>query len=348
MSLDIKKHFAVDDIRLTYPFEPSLNIFKNALVFNYKKVGSRFMQHVAEYPDSELDRKQLDLIFTSHQFNESLGTKNLIQFPIRNLYVKTVFDKFELNEWVPEIGNGKTLVDLYQSFKSQEELLSSENVNSWWELIFENPHKDIYFVIRNPIERFFSGLSQIVASLRTGLIEDEKEYKILKKFIDISDSDIKLFTKNYHLKKIYNKNEEGAHILEIWKKLVLYILNYRWDLIIEDIHTDNYLRNFHDFIQNVKDSSRVKVIELNQLSGQSGLDLLCNLRGDDLLRDNWDSVYENRESNLYIYEDLLDDIFMKDIENSILGRYIMAEYVLFLELKMSKYFYKSNEDFSNR
>lgn len=339
MSVDISKYLVSNEIRLSYSFEPTLNIFKNGLVFNYKKVGSRFMFAVAGHPNPQTDNKQIDVGFTSYQFYEEDYKKNLIELSTKKLYVKTIFDRPFLGEWIPEQGNGKTLLDMYQSFKSNEELFLHENVNSWWELIFENPHKDIYFVIRNPIQRFFSGISQIVASLRTSLIEDEKEYKLVKKFTDISDSDIKLFTKNYNLEEIYNKTKEGGHIVEIWKKLVLYVLNYRWDLIIGDVHTDNYLRNFHDFITHIKDKSKIKVIELNQLSGDSGLDFFCNLRGDDLLRDEWDLFYDKRETNLYIYDSLLDDRFMCDFENSVTGKYIMTEFILFMELKTSKYFY---------
>ena len=57
-----------------YTFEPTINLFKNALVFNYKKVGTRFFREIVSYPHNiNKQNKQLDLSFRPRQFNQLLN-----------------------------------------------------------------------------------------------------------------------------------------------------------------------------------------------------------------------------------------------------------------------------------
>lgn len=317
-----------------FAFEPTISLFKNAIVFNYKKVGTRFFRELTSYPnDINLDNKQYDLSFRHTQFNESLGDINKLQYKFKNLYVYTVFDDEHSNPYIKNSFNGKT---------SQTQILEEEDVGSFQELILNNENKNIVFVIKSPIKRFFSGLVQIVAAFRDGLIVDEKELNLLKFTSGLSDTQIRKFCKNYNLNEELQDTDEGKEILDIYIRILMYILEYRWELILGDIHTENYLKNYHDLINNISDKSKIKVIDLDDCNTQSALNFFCDLRGDTLLEEVWDEfVKSKQESNYFIYKKILDKNFYRErISKSPIFSYLKNEQLAYLELKESKYFVK--------
>lgn len=317
-----------------FAFEPTISLFKNAVVFNYKKTGTRFFREISSYPnDINLHSKQLDLSFRHTQFNESLGDINKLQYKFKNLYVYTILDDEYGNENIKNSFGGKN---------HQKQILLEEGVNSFQELILNNENKNIVFVIKSPIKRFFSGLVQIVAAYRDTLLNNEKELNLLKFTSGLSDTQIRKFCKNYNLNEELQDTDEGKEILDIYIRILMYILEYRWELILGDIHTENYLKNYHDLINNISDKSKIKVIDLEDCNTQSALNFFCDLRGDTLLEGNWtEFVKSKQESNYFIYKKILDTNFYRErISKSPIFSYLKNEQLAYLELKESKYFVK--------
>jgi hypothetical protein len=277
--------------------------------------------------------KQIDLSFRHSQFNESLGDINKLQYRLKNFYVYTILDNDSGNENIKNSYGGK---------KHQTEILSDEGVSSFQELILNNEKKDIVFIIKNPIKRFFSGITQIVASYRDTLLNNEKELSLVKYITGLTDTEIRKFTKNYNLNDELQHTADGKEILNIYIRILLYILEFRWELILGDIHTENYLKNFHDLINNISDKSKIKIIDLDDCKSKSALNFFSELRGDNLLEDVWDDYVRHKsESNSFIYEKILTtDVYKERIMQTPIFAYLKNEQLAYVQLKESKYFIK--------
>lgn len=319
-----------------YTFEPTINLFKNAVVFNYKKVGTRFFREIVSYPHNiNKQNKQLDLSFRPHQFNELLNDVNKIQYKSKTLYVYTSLD----NE-----NNSNDIKFSYNNILNQSDFLKYFGFNSFNNLILNNTN-DVIFVIKNPLKRFFSGLSQIIISFKEKIKYDIEEIMLLKNITNISDYQLGIFLKDFNLTKNDLFDKTGKYddqVITSYITIMMYILQYRWEFILQDIHTDNYLKNYQELIDNISDNSKIKIIDLDDCKSKSALKFFSNLRGDDLLENVWDEFIENKiESNSFIYDEIFNNIEHKNkIINSALPHYLKNEQLAYLQLKESKYFVK--------
>lgn len=317
-----------------YSFEPTLSFFKNGIVFNYKKCGTRFFRELASYPNSiHTDNKQFDVSFRKNSFTDIDSDLYKLNYDFKSFYLLTPFDNESLDPYVKNSFK----------YKNTLELLNDEGVNSFNELILENKNKDIIFVIRNPIKRFFSGLTQIIISFREKILTDDSELNLFKLTSTLSDKEIKVFVKNYNLHpRIEFQKVDDIDIIDTFVKVLFYILKYRWEYILQDIHTENYLRNYHELVSNIKNKSKIKIIDLDDCNTDSSVEFFSQLRGDDLLKPIWDSFLEkNQESNVFVYKRLLSNSkYLKELADIPIFSYLKNEQLAYLQLKESKYFIK--------
>lgn len=116
------------------------------------------------------------------------------------------------------------------------------------------------------------------------------------------------------------------------------ILKENWKDILSDIHTVNYLENYKEFIYNIKDKSKVKIIDLSHLKSKKSCDFFCKLRGDDDILPIYENINNHVDSNKKLYSSLYS--LYEDIEpnDSTVIQYLKTEYIHYLDLKSSKYF----------
>jgi len=267
-----------------YIFEPTVNVFKNGIVINHQKVGTRFIQEIASGNQhlSCIDNKQIHFNIVN---NSIFGDYTLkpIQYLFQERYVSA-----------PWHDNSKSfLTEGYTEWKDDETFLESQGMDNYTDFFFNNP-KDIIFIIRNPIHRFFSGVVQILSV-------DEQEVT-----------------------------------LESFGKL----LRENWQEVISDIHTQNYIENYKEMIYNIKDKSKIKVIDLSHLKSQKACDFFCNLREDDVVREIYGNIDNHVDSNKAQYSKLYSLYENVDSDNSIFIQYIKNEYNHYMELRNSPYFHK--------
>jgi hypothetical protein len=124
----------------------------------------------------------------------------------------------------------------------------------------------------------------------------------------------------------------------ICSELIIYLLKYRPELILQDIHTDNYLLYFKFWIDTIKDKSKIKIIDLGQCNSEKALELFNTFRNDDLLNDFWKEKEKHIESNKKVYLSTLQ--ILRNSEKDIDWiRFIKNEISFYLDLLESKYFY---------
>lgn len=326
LSLLIKKYNNKDGGRNTlvnslwnsvdYLFEPCITVFDKAIVINYKKTGSRFFQTISSYPEhpSNSNNKQLDLIFSK--------VNNSVSEPVNIgtiLYVKNPFDldnfRHDDSQW-----------------KDLKEFFDKNEVSSWQEFFVRNK-KEIVFVIRNPIDRFLSGLTQIVSSLINHDLQILSIREDICRNTNLTTQDLRLVMNNFSSSEIATDRE-----IYICSELIIYLLKYRSELILQDIHTDNYLLYFKLWIDTIKDKSKIKIIDLGQCNSEKALELFNTFRNDDLLNDFWREKEKYIESNKKVYLSTLQILqnSEKDIDWI---RFIKNEISFYLDLLESKYFY---------
>lgn len=327
-------------------FEPTISSFKNALVVNYKKVGSRFMGLISSLPNTfSEDKVQLDLYFNTHprgipnaknpvnEIVDSLGNKN---------YVYTSFDV-----WENELANNDVNTEIrdghyegYNKFKTTSEFLKFENVTSINELLFENPHKEIILVLRNPIRRYVSGAVQILYSFIDELPTNEEMRNEVKFFANIDDNDLRNLYKLLRANDIFSNPTTVTQLNQkVLAKILEYLVERRTDLMFQDIHTQNYLRFYIDFINKVKDKTKIKIIDIDDCMSSTAYKFFDDLRGDDLVTTTFDSHRVTSESNKFIY-----DFFVKKFVNgedfwkTSMRFYLEPEYYNYEVLINSSYF----------
>lgn len=267
-----------------YQFEPTVNIFKNGIVINHQKVGTRFLQEISsgDVHLASSDNKQIQFNFFGDPFYSEYKLK-----PIQYLFQK----KYVCAPWHD---NGKMfLTNTYKDWKDDESFLESQGVDNYTDF-FLNNKRDIIFIIRNPIERFFSGIVQIL-------------------------------TVGYR---------------EITTESFAKLLKDNWEDVISDIHTLNYLENYKEMIYNIKNKSKIKIIDLSHLKSKKACDFFCNLREDDVVREIYKNIDNHVDSNRNQYSKLYSLYENINSNNSIFVQYIKSEYRNYLELKKSPYFCK--------
>lgn len=265
-------------------FEPSVNIFKNGIIINHQKVGTRFVQEIASGNSylSSSDNKQVQFILSNTIITKSNGDMlKSVDYHFEKKYIR--------GPWSEDGRN--YLLDTYTEWKDDESFLNSQGYSNYSDFFFNND-KDIYFLIRNPIYRFFSGVIQIIS---------------------VNQNDI---------------------TLESFGKL----LRENWESVISDIHTINYLEHYKEMIYNIKDKSKIKVIDLSHLKSQKACEFFCKLREDDLPKEIYSNINLSIDSNRETYSKLYKLYENVEIDNSIVIQYLKTEYSYYTELVKSQYF----------
>jgi len=304
-------------------FQPSFHPFNNGFVINYKKVGTRFISHLNSYPLNEFDEKlQVDLNFLPFYDVENLSKREL------NFLTHTSYLSFELDN-----KNEKLDYSAYSKYTNFDEFLNFCNAKDANDLIF-NPSKDIIFLIKHPSSRCLSGITQVIGGFYESVLNNEIELNEVLRYTGLSSSEFKRIFKIYldihHKMQVFDTD-----VINFVSKVLNYILDRRWDIIFQDIHIRNYLENYIEWIYNIKDKSKIKIIDLNQISSKKGLDFFNNLRGDDVLNSFWNTPesFKRQESNKNIYYSLLENI-----NNRTISLYLEHEVWAYERLVNSPYF----------
>lgn len=312
-------------------FEPTINIFKNAILFNYKKIGTRFFRELLTYPDSIWENnRQLDIQFNRKCDNpEFYNTRNNLKLLYKEYHIST--------PWEMEVDNHKKYIDSLK-WNDVDSFLDEMGVDSFTELFLENQTKDIIFIVRNPIERFFSGIIQIMQSELETLKDYEHYRNIFKVSTGIDDDGIKNLVRYYSVDRLSsNLNIDNL------KKYFQYILESRFGKIHEDIHTEPYLHGYKELIYNIKDDSRIKIINLEDCNNsQESINFFTNLDDNPNLEEFFKSerFIEKQSSNKFAYKFLMEMYETEEFKTPILHHYLKNEYSEYLDLISSKYFVK--------
>lgn len=292
-------------------FEPTVSILKNALLINYKKVGTRFFGKVASWPKGTIEYKQqVDFrVVSENEF--CINTKDklnpICEYPkLDYLFNKNyIFSQFDLREYL----GYDTDTEGFVEFNNSIELLRYLNVKTYNELFFENKERDIVFIIRNPIKRILSGITQIIMYTIGELYNNEILRNELKFYTHLQDSNIKNVIR--YCNQFAEIGSDSKLEIESLNKIYEFILFKKWDLIFGDIHTENYLHNYIEWIYNIKNKSRIKIVDLEYCSSNKALNFFSNLKGDDSLKELWKEVYEHTETNKVFYNMFLEFIINK-------------------------------------
>ena len=312
-------------------FEPTLTIFDNVIVFNYKKVGTRFFQTLAELPSisnnifnnsKQIDIKfvKIDDIVTLEKYNQIFKTK------LANYLIEFDFEHY----------NGQ--------WKDVESFLSYNEVDNMTDF-FKKNKKPFIFVVRNPVERFFSGATQILRTYCNELITDTDEQNKVKKIIDISDSDLEIITNRYDdfFAENFNQRLEWGHIttdgIESFGKILLYVLEYKWDLLMQDVHTETYLDIVKSLIIEMNDTKN-KIIDLKQCNTKSAFEFFDTFTNAFTYSTDYTDTKKSKiQSNSHIY-DFLVKIHNGEIHTmEAIPHLLKKEYSYYKELINSSYFY---------
>ena len=322
-----------------YVFNPTINPFKNGIIINYKKVGTRFLSHVLSMPKSEWeDNLQIDLFLKMGYPNVSEDYRTLIPDTLSNYYVKSSFEALGDN---PNEFAHKEL-SKFKQYRNTKEFLEYCDVTNFNDFFYNNP-KDLYFLVRNPIERFISGTVQILMILFQTMGTDENTRDEIRYYTKLSDSDIKTLFRFVNADSI-NDLSKLQSIPSHQISLVLnYLLEKRWDMLLQDIHTENYLVNYKNWINNAQDKTKIKIINLNDLSTDKFKKLICKLRGDDIIYENEEFLSRFIQSNKVLYGPFIEKFILNHTSGvfspkSVLSHYIKSEMQLYYELTHSPYY----------
>ena len=303
-------------------FEPTLSLFEKAIVINYKKVGTRFLRELASYPNNiHVDNKQIDIQFKRHQFKECDGI-NELNYLIQTHYVWTPWD------WEDNFDVKNT----YKNCNNLSDFLHSEKSKNFTDLLMNNTNKDIILLMRNPNDRFFSGLIQVLTSYIDVLKNEISERELLKKLKNLSDSDIDQFTNSFNLYNI------DTFVVSHLPTYISFLIETKWNLILQDIHTENYLHNYIELIHNISDKSKIKIIDLEDCNSDSAGEFFASLQPNINLNEFWTNRKQKIESNRHLYDNVVSII--EDIKPEVIFHFLKKEYANYLELKTSKFFVK--------
>jgi len=310
-------------------FEPSLTIFDNVIVLNYKKVGTRFFHTLAELPSSSNNiihnSKQIDIKFVkidgivpAEKYNQIFKTK------LANYLIEFDFEHYD--------GHWKDV----QSFLNYNEV---DNVTDF----FKKNKKPFIFVVRNPVERFFSGAAQILSSYCNNNLDKNEQNKI-KRILDISDYDLQkvIERSDEFFSENFNKRLEWGHTttegIESFAKILLYVLEYRWDLIMQDVHTETYLDTIKSLIIEIDDTKN-KIIDLNQCNTKSAFEFFDTFTNDFTYSTDYDNIIKSKQSNSHIYNFLVQIHNGQNHIMEAIPHLLKKEYSYYKELINSSYFY---------
>lgn len=333
-----------NNIHINSAFEPTLNPFPNGLVINHKKVGTRYLGQLLSLPSNTIENKiQMDLVINKNPtFINSMmldGKEYEINYKFEKRYCYTEFER----------ENDSLKYFQYKKYSNSKEFIEYCGVDNYTELFFENK-KDIIFIVRNPLHRFISGTIQILFTLLNEIFTNEKLREEIRFFTTLNDSDLK---KIVRFVGDVNVSEESLSQLKNNEltRLVMFLLERKWDLLFQDIHTQNYLHHFIEWIYSIKDENKIKIIDLYDCRSNKSLEFFSNLLGNDILKTKdietlngltyWQSLGTHTGTNKPIYDIVLEKILELNnnyFENSTLSYYIRDEFQAYKSLVDSKYF----------
>lgn len=307
-------------------YEPTYTIFDNAIVLNHKKTGTRFFAHMASYPINHWEiNHQYDFCILNIDGSQYDGDERCI--------IKTLLLDYHVNI---NFGEGHdTTCPNYDTF------FEKNGVKNLEEFMFENP-KPIYAVIRNPIERFLSGIVQVFGIyVDTMLVLDDEKIR-LKRHIDITDDEIKNIKTYFNdVFNLHHPNEESKNKLSkiAVSKIISYILQHYPHLYLMDIHTQNYLFGLKELIYNIKDKTKLKIIDLGDCKSEKAFELFNTWSNNQ----NYNSIFKNMKDYVLSNKIIYDFIFKYDDNtNNILAirNYLNSESIHYESLKKSEFFLK--------
>lgn len=307
----------------SYMFEPTISLFENAVVVCYQKVGTRFFLFLSNWP------KSINEAYNQYQINISYETTNE-----EKLKIKTEFNEY--SSYINFIEEHKNSYYNHNVFLEKNE----GDMNSFF---FNNP-KDFYFVIRDPLTRFLSGITQVAGSYISELIMKDEEKNKIKSLIEISDSEIEQIYNNYnHYFNDSNEfsDENLSYIdLNIFTKIVMYILKFKPELYFYDAHTQNYLTRYKEFIYNIKNKSKVKIIDLSDCKKESAFKYFNKWNSNI----DYSEAYKNTKghvvSNKKLYNNIISKMDSDDLVSQSVYHFLVSEQKEYNELKNSKFFIK--------
>lgn len=330
-------------------FEPTINPFKNGLLVNYKKVGTRFFGQLLSLPLPLSENKiQMDLIISKHPRQTTQHIFDAPQYQL-NCGYETKFCYTEFDNIHPSSHNQNFL-----DFSNSIEFLKYCEVENYNELFFNNK-KDIIFLIRNPIQRFFSGVIQILYGIMYQISENDDLLKEINFYTGLTKDEI------INVCNIISDPYGDELLLSSLKKneielLISFIIEKQWNLIFQDIHTDNYLFNYVEWIHHIKDKNKIKIINLKDCLSNKSLDFFTNLLGTDILKTQqpenegpytyWDWMSSQTGTNKPVYKLFIDKILQSNSNffgNSSLEYYLRNEYEIYDSLVNSPYYINLND-----
>lgn len=336
-----------DGISFQSSFEPTLNPFKNGLLVNYKKVGTRFFGQLLSLPlDLSQSKIQMDLVIQKNpRQNESISLDTplyQLDYQYETKFCYTEFDEiYDLNVHKHPKN--------FTEFSNSSEFLKYCEVENYNELFFNNK-KDIIFLIKNPIHRFFSGIIQVLYTILNDVLENEKLINELIFYTKLTKEDILKLSHTLSTEYITDYTLESTNKNEI-ELLISFIIEKQWNLIYQDIHTANYLFNYVEWIHRIKDKSKIKIIDLKYCLSNKSLDFFTNLMGNDLLKTQypeasttqtyWESMANQTGTNKPVYRLFIDKMFQFKpdfLDNSALKHFIKDEYEIYDSLIKSPYY----------
>ena len=330
------------NIKFQSSFEPTLNPFKNGLLVNYKKVGTRYMSQLLSLPlDVTSNKIQMDTIITKHPRIKDEYLLDSSEYMVNYEHSK----KFCYTEF--EIKDTDFKNTYYSNYRNSNEFLKYCEVNNYNELFFNNK-QDIIFLVRNPIHRFLSGIIQVLFVILHDIQHDERIINEINFYTGLGGGDLK------NLYKIISENNIDEIKLSTLKKnelelLISYIIEKQWNLLFQDIHTQNYLFNYIEWMYNIKDKSKIKIIDLEDCRSDKSLEFFTSLIGSDILKSYdsnnitktyWEWMGDQTGTNKPIYNIFYKKLLTHDFNlgSSSMYYYLKDEYELYDSLINSPYF----------
>ena len=333
-----------DSIHTNCAFEPTLNPFENGLVINHKKVGTRYFDSLLSLPDDSVNNKiQMDLYITKNPFSFDGKIideeKYVLNYKFDTRYCYTEFER-----------NNDTLKSIVRKyFNNTDDFINYCGAGNINELLFNNK-KDIIFIVRNPFHRFISGTIQILFSILNEIFNNENLRKEINFFTNLTDSDLKKIVKYAGDVNVNEKSLSNLQNNEL-ERIILYIIENKWNLLFQDIHTQNYLHNYLEWIYNIEDKSKIKIINLKDCRSIKALNFFTELIGSDILKQrniqsfhyksNWEVLGSQTGTNKFFYDFIIKKLYTSNINffnNSALSYYLRDEYQIYKNLIESKYF----------
>lgn len=314
-------------------FEPTFTFFDNTIVINYKKTGSRFFEILCkapignpynDEPDGEKFSTQIDAKFIlepghikKYNILNSKGIDYLIEF---NTDQRSSLVKFD----------------------TYGDILKNAGVSSIDEML-KNPKKKLTFVIKNPIDRFLSGMIQILIMYVTEYLKDETERDRLKRYTGLTDSDIKFIWKRadtFFSEDFHNKLQLKHDTLDGIDKFIticIYLLENRFDLILQDIHTESYLDSMKFLIDGIENEN-YQIIDIEDCHTKKAYKFFNEFSDTINYLDYYDNLSVRRYTNKHIYN------FLYELYDGPYGKLTAVTHLLKKEnayyqiLKSSKHF----------